>query len=41
MLESDETLHHTYYQWVPFVLFIQAIMFYMPHYTWKKQEGEI
>ncbi|CAH0600867.1 unnamed protein product [Chrysodeixis includens] len=37
--ESDETLHHTYYQWVPFVLFIQAICFYMPHYIWKKKEG--
>uniref|UniRef100_A0A2A4K2D6 Innexin n=1 Tax=Heliothis virescens TaxID=7102 RepID=A0A2A4K2D6_HELVI len=37
--DSDETLHHTYYQWVPFVLFIQSICFYMPHYIWKKKEG--
>ncbi|CAG9575393.1 unnamed protein product [Danaus chrysippus] len=36
---SDETLHHTYYQWVPFVLFIQSVCFYMPHYVWKKKEG--
>ncbi|XP_075989914.1 innexin 7 [Anticarsia gemmatalis] len=37
--DSDETLHHTYYQWVPFVLFLQSIAFYMPHYIWKKKEG--
>ncbi|KAJ0180881.1 hypothetical protein K1T71_002966 [Dendrolimus kikuchii] len=37
--ESDETLTHTYYQWVPFVLFIQSICFYTPHYIWKKKEG--
>ncbi|XP_061717961.1 innexin inx7-like [Cydia pomonella] len=36
---DDETLHHTYYQWVPFVLFLQSIAFYMPHYIWKKKEG--
>lgn len=39
MMESDETLHHTYYQWVPFVLFLQSICFYLPHYIWKKKEG--
>ncbi|CAB3221536.1 unnamed protein product [Arctia plantaginis] len=39
ILESDETLNHTYYQWVPFVLFIQAICFYIPHSIWKKKEG--
>lgn len=37
--ESDEYLNHTYYQWVPFVLFIQSMAFYMPHYIWKKKEG--
>ncbi|CAG5034987.1 unnamed protein product [Parnassius apollo] len=37
--DTDKTLHHTYYQWVPFVLFIQSICFYMPHYIWKKKEG--
>ncbi|XP_045452166.1 innexin inx7 [Melitaea cinxia] len=36
---DDEKLHHTYYQWVPFVLFIQSICFYLPHYIWKKKEG--
>ncbi|XP_049887980.1 innexin inx7 [Pectinophora gossypiella] len=39
MSDSDETLHHTYYQWVPFVLFLQSICFYLPHYIWKKKEG--
>jgi hypothetical protein len=26
---------HAYYQWVPFVLFLQGVMFYIPHYLWK------
>jgi len=29
----------SYYQWVPFVLFLQAIMFYMPHVIFKSFEG--
>ncbi|CAK1599315.1 unnamed protein product [Parnassius mnemosyne] len=37
--DTDKTLHHTYYQWVPFVLFVQSICFYLPHYIWKKKEG--
>ena len=28
-----------YYQWVPFVLFLQAIMFYVPHVIFKWAEG--
>jgi len=28
-----------YYQWVPFVLFLQGIMFYVPHVIYKKLEG--
>ncbi|XP_052758845.1 innexin inx7-like [Galleria mellonella] len=39
ILENDETIHHKYYQWVPFLLFLQSIAFYMPHYIWKKKEG--
>ncbi|XP_038209464.1 innexin inx7 [Zerene cesonia] len=39
ILSTDETIHHTYYQWVPFVLFIQSICFYMTHYIWKRKEG--
>ncbi|CAG4927617.1 unnamed protein product [Colias eurytheme] len=39
ILSTDETIHHTYYQWVPFVLFIQSVCFYMTHYIWKRKEG--
>ncbi|KAM3957025.1 innexin inx7-like [Aphomia sociella] len=39
ILDNDETIHHKYYQWVPFFLFLQSIAFYMPHYVWKKKEG--
>lgn len=28
-----------YYQWVPFVLFLQGIMFYVPHLCYKAAEG--
>lgn len=30
---------HAYYQWVPFVLFGQGLMFYATHFLWKKVEG--
>ncbi|XP_045508582.1 innexin inx7 [Colias croceus] len=39
IMSTDETIHHTYYQWVPFVLFIQSVCFYMTHYIWKRKEG--
>ncbi|KAJ8947246.1 hypothetical protein NQ318_012012 [Aromia moschata] len=39
-LNSGEPIkRHAYYQWVPFVLFGQAIMFYLTHLLWKKLEG--
>ncbi|XP_025206032.1 innexin inx3-like [Melanaphis sacchari] len=30
---------HSYYKWVPFMLFFQAITFYVPHWIWKICEG--
>ena len=32
---ESEVRKHAYYQWVPFVLFLQGVMFYVPHYLWK------
>lgn len=37
--DEDEIKYHAYYQWVPFVLLLQAIMFYIPRYLWKNMEG--
>ncbi|XP_053947560.1 innexin inx7 [Anastrepha ludens] len=37
--ENEEVKRHAYYQWVPFVLFGQAILFYIPHCLWKSFEG--
>ncbi|KAK9498875.1 hypothetical protein O3M35_003430 [Rhynocoris fuscipes] len=36
---EDEVKYHKYYQWVCFVLFFQAILFYIPRYLWKTWEG--
>ncbi|XP_068235272.1 innexin inx2-like isoform X3 [Palaemon carinicauda] len=36
---SDSRIYHAYYQWVPFVLFLQGLMFYAPHWLWKTWEG--
>lgn len=35
---GKEKKYHAYYQWVPFVLFFQGLMFYLPHYIWKTLE---
>ncbi|CAH1176178.1 unnamed protein product [Phaedon cochleariae] len=36
---SEPIKRHAYYQWVPFVLFGQGLMFYLTHLLWKKMEG--
>ncbi|XP_034947390.1 innexin inx3 [Chelonus insularis] len=34
--------YHSYYQWVPFMLFFQGILFYVPHWMWKQwEEGKV
>ena len=33
--------HHKFYQWVIFVLTLQAGMFYLPRLLWKSAEGAV
>ncbi|CAL4167578.1 unnamed protein product, partial [Meganyctiphanes norvegica] len=35
-----ETVYHSYYQWVPFVLLGMGCSFYIPHILWKSKEGK-
>lgn len=40
--ENQEKRYHSYYQWVPFVLFFQGVVFYIPHWFWKNwEQGKI
>jgi len=36
---GQQRVYQKYYQWVCFVLFLQAILFYTPRYLWKLWEG--
>ncbi|KAK2710341.1 innexin inx2-like [Artemia franciscana] len=36
--DEEEVMYHKYYQWVVFMLFFQAMMFYIPRYIWKTAE---
>jgi hypothetical protein len=37
--DGDNVVHHKYYQWVVFVLFLQAACFHLPRLIWKHAEG--
>uniref|UniRef100_A0A131XS32 Innexin n=1 Tax=Ixodes ricinus TaxID=34613 RepID=A0A131XS32_IXORI len=37
--DTDHVIEHAYYQWVCFVLFLQAIMFYFPRWLWRSWEN--
>lgn len=37
--DTDEIVEKAYYQWVPFVLFLQGLLFYAPHMLFKVWEG--
>ncbi len=39
--QLNEKKQHKYYQYVCFILFIQAVFFYTPRYIWKMREGNI
>lgn len=41
-IDEGEKRYHSYYQWVPFMLFFQGVLFYAPHWMWKQwEEGKI
>lgn len=35
------TYWHNYYRYVPVILFLQAVLFYFPHYLWKLWENGV
>ena len=37
-VQDEEKTYHAYYQWVPFVLLLQGMLFYFPHWLWKTLE---
>jgi len=38
--DKDDVSVKAYYQWVPFMLFLQALMFYLPHIIYEMAEGK-
>ena len=38
--KGDKIIHHKYYQWVCFMFFFQAIMFYVPRFLWQTWESD-
>lgn len=38
--EDEKRVYHTYYQWVYFVLYFQALMFLVPRWIWKMIEDK-
>lgn len=41
-VREDKRKYHMYYQWIPFVLFIQGVLFYVPHWIWEiNEDGRI
>ena len=39
--EGDDVEYHAYYQWVPIVLILQAMSFYLPYHIWKHLGGNL
>lgn len=37
--DNTERKYHAYYQWVGLTLFLQAVLFYIPRFIWKSEEG--
>eukprot|EP00092_Neocalanus_flemingeri_P075251 GFUD01093199.1.p1 GENE.GFUD01093199.1~~GFUD01093199.1.p1 ORF type:complete len:449 (+),score=85.56 GFUD01093199.1:92-1348(+) len=39
---KNQKIYHIFYQWVGFIIFLQAILFYLPRHLWKTlEEGRI
>merc|ERR1712080_661583 len=38
---DDDVEYHAYYQWVPIVLILQAMTFYLPYHVWKHVGGNL
>jgi len=37
--EKGDEIRHAWYQWVAFVILLQALLCYFPHFLWKSWEG--